>query len=138
MSLIRINTNPTPRQLHQFGLIWLAFFAVIGLVISKRYEATAAAYLVWSAAVLVPVVGWLVPRFMRLVYLGMTYLAFPIGFVLSHVLLALVYFGVMTPVGWIMKLTGYDPMRRRFDKTASTYWIDRGGERAPESYFRQF
>jgi hypothetical protein len=49
-------------------------------------------------AVAVPAVGWFSPRFLRLVSVGMSYAAFPVGFVVSHVVLALVYYGVLTPI----------------------------------------
>ncbi len=38
---------------------------------------------------------------MRAVFVGMSYLAWPIGFVVSHVILALVYYLVFTPIGLV-------------------------------------
>ena len=88
---------------------------------------------------MVPVIGWLAPVFMRLVFLGMSYAAWPIGFVVSHVILALVYYLVMTPIGLVMRLFGYDPMTRKRDSTGGSLWIERStSDRGPESYFRQF
>jgi hypothetical protein len=66
------------------------------------------------------------------------YAAYPIGWVVSHVLLALIYFGVLTPIGRIMAVCGYDPMERRFDRAASSYWIEREPNRDASRYFRQF
>jgi hypothetical protein len=55
------------------------------------------------------------------------------------VVLALVYYGVLTPIGLVMKLFGYDPMKKRFDSGAATYWVKRPGEKTgPKRYFRQF
>ena len=88
---------------------------------------------------MVPVIGWLLPSFMRLVFLGMSYAAWPIGFVVSHVVLALVYYLVMTPIGLAMRVVGYDPMNRRRDVSGESTWVERdSGTRGPESYFRQF
>jgi hypothetical protein len=90
-------------------------------------------------AVVVPVVGWTVPSFMRAVYVGLSYLAWPIGFVVSHVLLGAVYYLLVTPIGLILRVVGYDPMHRRFDRKAQSYWIERDdAQRDPRSYFRQF
>jgi hypothetical protein len=66
------------------------------------------------------------------------YAAYPIGWVVSHVLLGLIYFGLLTPVGWLMKLFGYDPMERRFDRAAASYWVERERQTDAGRYFKQF
>jgi hypothetical protein len=66
------------------------------------------------------------------------YAAYPIGWVMSHVLLGIIYYGLFTPVGRLMRLFGYDPMERRFDGAAASYWVEREPIRDPSSYFRQF
>jgi hypothetical protein len=73
------------------------------------------------------------------VFLGMSYAAWPIGFVVSHVILALVYYLVFTPVGLAMRIFRYDPMNRRFDDAAQSYWVVRDpAATPPKRYFRQF
>jgi hypothetical protein len=139
MSLIQINTNPNRRELNQFGFIWLGFLALFGLIAHFKFGLPLAARWLWVAAVVVPIIGWLVPGFMRVVFLGMSYLAWPIGFVVSHVVLAVVFYLVMTPIGFLMRLLGYDSMKRSFDPEAKSYWIERSAERVESKrYFRQF
>ena len=139
MSVVQINRHPTPKQLNQFGFIWMAFVAIFGLIAMVKFHNPWMARVLWLAAVVVPLIGWTAPRFMRWIFVGMSYLAWPIGFVVSHVMLALVYYVVVTPIGLLTRLFGYDPMKRRFDREATTYWM----ERLPPSdgtkrYFRQF
>jgi fatty acid desaturase len=139
MSIVRINRNPTRKQLNQFGFIWLGFMAFFGAVAWFKFDAPAAARALWVSAAVVPMIGWLAPRFMRWVFVGMSYAAWPIGFVVSHVVLALVYYLVFTPIGLLMRVFGYDPMERRADPDAAGYWVERAREaRDPRSYFRQF
>ena len=139
MAIIQINRDPSKRQLNQFGFVWLGFLTLFGVMAWWKFGRPDVAKGLWVAAVAVPVVGWLVPAFMRLVFLGMSYLAWPIGFVVSHVILGLVYYLVLTPVGLVMRLVGYDPMRRRFDREAASYWIARDPSGVdPRRYFRQF
>jgi hypothetical protein len=139
MSIVQVNTNPTSRQLNQFGFIWLGFLTLFGVIAWLKLDAQTLAKVLWVLAVVVPVVGWLAPAFMRLVFVGMSYLAWPIGFVVSHVVLALVYYLVFTPIGLVMRLIGYDPMRRLFDPEAGTYWIARDPKASDaKRYFRQF
>lgn len=138
MSLVRVNYNPSRAQLAVFGGTWLVFFAAVGGVVLGRGGPRGLAIAIWLAAVVVPTLGWLVPRFMRLVYLGMTLLAFPVGFVVSYVVLAAVYYLVFTPTGLLMRLFGYDPLQRRFDRKAESYWVARRAAPDLQRYFRQY
>ena len=139
MSIIEVNRDPTPRQLKQFGFIWMGFVALFGAIAFFKLDNPSLARGLWVAAVAVPGIGWVFPRFMRLVFVGMSYAAFPIGFVVSHVVLALVYYLVLTPIGLVMRVFGYDPMERRFEREVETYWIERGPSAVdPKRYFRQF
>ena len=104
-----------------------------------KFDNTAIARWLWVAAVVVPTVGWLVPAFMRLVFVGMSYLAWPIGFVISHVVLAMVYYLVLTPIGLLTRLFGYDSMKKSFNRDATSYWVERSPEAlSAKHYFRQF
>jgi ABC-type uncharacterized transport system permease subunit len=139
MGFVKINRHPTIRQLHQFGLIWLGFLTFFGVIAWFRLESRPTAVALWSLAAAVPIIGWLVPPFMRLVFLGMSYAAWPIGFVVSHVVLAAVYYLVLTPIGLVMRLFGYDPMARRRTAAGATFWMKRTmDDRGPQRYFRQF
>jgi hypothetical protein len=139
MSVVQINKNPDRRQLNQFGFIWLGFLTLFGAVAYFKFGSPLAARWLWVAAVVVPILGWLMPAFMRLVFLGMSYLAWPIGFVVSHVVLAVVYYLVLTPIGLLTRLFGYDSMKKSFDPGSVTYWVERSPEDTDaKRYFRQF
>ena len=45
--------------------------------------------------------------------------------VVSPVILAILFYGAITPIGLLARLTGYDPLKRRIDPAAKTYWIER-------------
>ena len=137
MSIIRINRDPTRRELFVFGLVWFLFFGVVGAVVWSRGGAGPWVLGIGAAAVIVPLVGMVFPRFMRIVYLAMAYAAFPIGLVVSTLLLAVVYYLVLTPTGLLMRALGHDPMGRRFDRGAASYWVPRKGPPGAERYFRQ-
>jgi cytolysin (calcineurin-like family phosphatase) len=40
-------------------------------------------------------------------------------------MMAIMFFGVFTPMGWVMRRFGWDAMRRAWDPAAKTYWIKR-------------
>ena len=139
MSVVQINTNPSRKHLIQFGFIWMGFLAFFGAVSYLKFGSPSLAKVLWVLAIVVPIIGWLVPAFMRLVFVGMSYLAWPIGFVVSHVVLAIVYYLVITPLGLVMRLFGYDPMKKRFDPAAASYWVTRDPTATDtKRYFRQF
>jgi fatty acid desaturase len=65
-------------------------------------------------------------------------LAYPIGWVLSHLVLAIAYYLVLTPMGWLMRLVGHDPMHRAFDQRAASYWVSHDPGTSKPRYLRQF
>ncbi len=137
--MVPVNRHPSLRELRQFGLIWLVFFATAGVVALVRSGSTTAAAVLWAAAVAVPVLGWVVPSFMRAIFVGMSLAAWPIGFAVSHLVLAVVYYLVVTPAGLLLRLFRYDPMQRRLDPEAESYWQVRERPTDDERrYFRQF
>jgi len=62
----------------------------------------------------------------------------PVGWSFSCLLFAVVYFGMITPMGWLMRAVGYDPLQRRFDRDAPSYWVERPPTPEIDRYFRQF
>jgi len=138
MGLIDIKRNPSQRELKWFGVLLAAFFAsVAGLLWWRAAQPTAAAVTLGIGLVLVAVYTAL-PNVRRWVFLGWMYAALPIGWAVSHLLLAIVYYLVITPIGLTMRLFGYDPMSRRADHDAATYWVRRKPESDLARYFRQF
>jgi ABC-type uncharacterized transport system permease subunit len=136
MSLVRIEKNPSGRQLLVFGLAWLAFFGFAGRLFWRHGHHVPAGILL-AAAALVPLAGAFGRAIPRLAYVGLSYATYPMGFVASYVVLALVYFLVVTPIGLVMRLLGRDPLSRTFDPRAQTYWIAKDEKRTVESYFKQ-
>jgi hypothetical protein len=135
--MIEINKNPSQRELRQFAGIWFPLFCVmIGLLVFRRSHGAGIA--VWSIGAAVALVGLAAPLVIKPLFVGMMYASFPIGWVMTHVLLGILYYGLITPVGVVMRLAGRDTMTRKFDRAASTYWIPREAAADKERYFRQY
>lgn len=138
MSLLQVNKNPSPRDLVWFGAIAVAFLLGLGAFVQWRWQAAAAA---WSLGIGAAVWGALyaaIPAIRRPCYLGLSYATAPIGWVLSLVLLLLVYYVVLTPIGLVLRLVGYDPMARKSDRAARSYWVSRPEKPRRSRYFRQY
>jgi len=135
--MIDINWHPSRRELRQFAGLWLGVFGLIG--VWKLYRSGGAAGGPWViTAVGLGVPGLIWPILVRPVYVGWMALAFPIGWTVSHLLLGLIYFGVITPIGLILRATGTDPMQRCFEPDAATYWVEHRTGDDKSRYFRQF
>ena len=56
----------------------------------------------------------------------------------NPVVMAIMFFVVLTPFAIVMRLAGKDPLRRNFDRAASSYWIARKPGPAPDTMKNQF
>lgn len=138
MALIEINMNPSRTELKWFGLLLLAFFALIaGIVFWATSASKAPAVLLFIGAALCVVYYSLRPLRLPLYRLWMR-MVFPIGWTLSHLLFGFIYYLTVTPVGLLLRLFGHDPLHRRRDPGAGTYWMEHRPNDDPASYFRQF
>lgn len=136
MKLLRINRHPSAWDLRVFATLWLIFLGGAGWL-AWRQGASGLATALWVAGAGIGLTGLAWPQAVRGVYFGAVYAAFPIGFVVSHLILGGVYFLVITPVGLCARLFGYDPLERKFDRARKSYWQPRGPARPPAGYFRQ-
>jgi hypothetical protein len=139
MPLVEINWHPDARQLRVFGLSGLVASLVLAAVLVFAWGVA----LVWGLVVLAAGLSILACslislRAARLLYIALTAVALPIGFVISLVLLAVFYFLLLTPVGVLFRLTGRDPLCRRFDASCDSYWVPREPPSGPDRYFHQF
>jgi hypothetical protein len=136
MPLIRINKNPSRRQLAVFGLAWLVFLGLWGWALWSRGR-HAAAEVLWIAGAVVPLAEHVRSGVLRVVYLALSYVTYPIGYVVSYVVLAAVYFLALAPIGLTMRLFRHDPLSRRPDPKAKSYWSAREPAKSAEHYFNQ-
>jgi len=138
MAVIEINKNPSKKELAWFGVMFLVFFGLIGGLVWWRFEAQGAAYGLWGVAAAVTAVYYAVPSTRLPIYLGWLYAAFPIGWVISHLVMGFIYYLVLTPFALVFKLIGRDALERKVDKNAKTYWVEHRTGGDPQRYFKQF
>jgi len=138
MAVIRINWRPSQRELRWFGLTLLLAFGLIGGLVLWRTDSLKAAVILWSIGTVLFLVYQTLRPLRRPIYLCWMCGVFPIGWTVSHLVLAAVYYLVLTPLGLIMRWVGRDPMRRSFEPEAETYWIEHRPHRDPGRYFSQF
>jgi hypothetical protein len=138
--MLTINRHPSRAQLWWFAGLWLPLFGgAMGSSLYWRIHAPTAAALVWGSTVAATFVSLLSGEAARLVFLGLSYATFPIGFVVGWVSFAVIYFVVLTPLGLAMRLVGRDALQLTGKGNAESYWKPRTGRSSEASRsFRQF
>jgi hypothetical protein len=145
--LIQLDFRPQARQLRQFGFIAFVVLGVLAAVAFFRgtlfgFDVGDAARPVAAALGAVGGVSALFslawPQGNRPLFVALSVVAFPIGFVVSHIVLAVLFFVILTPVGLALRLLGRDLLDRSFEKDKKSYWIDLPQSIQKRDYFRQF
>ena len=130
--------NPATRTLRQFAGLWVVFFGGFAIWQYAVHARPQLALALAMLAVTVGPVGLVFPRLLRPVFIAWLTLAFPIGWVVSRILLMVLFWGVMTPVGVTARLFGRDVLKLRRPRHATTYWTPKERPVDMRSYFRQF
>lgn len=138
MSHFQVNRNPSRGDLRWFGLLLPLFAALVGAIARWQFGAPAAALGIWSAGGTLACLYWLVPPVRRPILVGWTYAALPIGWTVSHLMMGLVYFVVVTPIGLVSRLVRGETLHRRPNPNARSYWVERPRRTAARRYLRQF
>ena len=133
-----VTREPKPKVVRQFGAVCLLVFGGLGLwQVLGRGRPTPGWTLV-AIGVGCLVLGWVAPRLFRWVYTAAMVVAFPIGFVVSQAMLAVLFFSVFLPIGLILRLRGWDAMARRRRPAGVGYWEPKVLPVQPARYLRQY
>ena len=139
MALIDIKRDPSPREVRQFAVYWLFGFCLLLAAWSVyRFGSWTAVAVLVGCGLTSVTLGLLRPQWLRVVFLAWMWAAFPLGWIIAHVLMMGIYFLVVTPIGLAMRAVGRDPLSCKFDRGASSYWTERPPTSDPSSYFRQY
>lgn len=75
----------------------------------------------WIVAVVLILWGLFLPARLRLLYRGWMKLALFLGRINSKLLLCILFIGLISPIGIVMRLFGYDPLREKYLEHAPSY-----------------
>ena len=137
MSLVQIDWNPDGPALRRFGRTVVVGSLLIAAALHFVRGWTTAALVLAGAGL---VIGGLALTGARAALPGYRLwmgVAFVAGNVVSRVILAVVYYAVVTPIGLVMRLTGRDRLALRA-RGRATHWTDLRRERTKDHYERQF
>jgi hypothetical protein len=137
MAMISINWNPSKRELRQFAGLCLLFFGGMAAWTYARHGAGPWPTTMAVLAALLGLPGLAFPALLKPIYVGWMVAAFPIGWTVSHVLLGIIFYGFVTPIGLLLRIVGNDPMNRKFEREAKSYWIKHETAESAR-YFRMY
>lgn len=106
-----------------FGFFFGALFLAVGF-----YPLWGGGAIRWWAVGIgtaVALLGWIAPVMLQKPKRAWLFLGFLLAVVVNPIVLAVLFFGVITPVGLVMRLLGRDALRVRLEPAAGTYWIMR-------------
>ncbi|HMB93369.1 MAG TPA: SxtJ family membrane protein [Rhodothermales bacterium] len=117
--------DTSKKALRSFGWLVGGMLLVIALVVWWRHDWTFTTAIYWLGGIggALVVLGSMVPVLLRPLYRVWMALAIVLGFVMTRVLLTLVFFLLITPIGLVRRLFGKDPLRQKPDADATSYWI---------------
>ena len=138
MALLDIDWNPDKKQLRIFLLLLAVFSCIVAGIYYFRTGSQTVPPMIVAVGFSIAIVGLIIPPLARLVYVVWMAAAFPIGWTVSHLTMALVYYAVVTPFGLVMRIAGRDVLGRKFDPTAKTYGREHRPTEDISRYFRQF
>jgi hypothetical protein len=129
--------KPSRRMLRQFAALWIVFFGGVAAWqwFGRDHHTLATVYAVLAATV--GPLGLASPAFIRPIYVTWLVAAFPIGWVVSRALLAILFFVIATPMAVLFRWRGRDVLALR-RRDVQSYWTAKPQPRGPASYFRQF
>lgn len=133
-----VQFSPTAKTLRQFAGLWLVFFGGIAAYQGLYRGHETAGMILGAVALAGGLLGLIAPMALKPIYVAWMVLAFPIGWTISLLILALMYYGMFTPIGLVFKLIGRDPLERARRPAVATYWTPKATPTDPRRYFKQF
>jgi hypothetical protein len=126
------------RAEREFGLIVGGVFVLLGGWWLYRGKLINAAYVTLPLGTLLILFGLLWPRALVLPNRAWMLLTEGLSFLTTRIILGLVFFLVMTPIGLVKRLFGWDPLGRRSARSSS-YWKPYSErQRNPRHYEKMF
>ena len=133
-----VPTNPSPRVLRQFAVLWLICFPALGASQYFWHGRPVLGLTLAGIGMVLGVPGIIRPAWLRWVFVAAMVVTFPLGWLISLTVLAALYFLVLTPVALFFRLRGRDLLGRKPAPEQTTFWEPKRTPLDLRSYFRQY
>jgi hypothetical protein len=130
--------HPGPRLLRQFGQMG---FCCLGLAAAWQWfscEQAMLAIALGTVALILGALGLVKPTLLRPVFVTWMIAVFPLAWLTTHLLLAILYFGLFTPLAILFRALRRDALALRLRSDCNSYWVTRPATGDARRYFRTF
>jgi multisubunit Na+/H+ antiporter MnhG subunit len=125
-------------ELRKFGLVFGTGLFILSLLIYAIHRHFSPLFL-WQIPLVSILLGLTIPVLLWPFQKIWMIFGLILGFVMTRILLGLVFFIVLTPIGLIAKIAGKEFLNRKIETGAATYWNTRDqAAKTPEDYEKQF
>lgn len=107
-------------ELRKFGLILGTILAGWGAWWLKAAADTSIYFL--AAALLLLLLALVYPFGLKPIFVLWTKLSSIFGWITTRIILTLIFYLIMTPIGWWLRLTGKDLLQLKTQSKAQSYW----------------
>lgn len=114
----------TTKDLRSFGLLVGAVFCVIGIWPLVFRGEPMREWVVGGGGLLV-LLGGVAPQLLRPLHTGWMWIGHVLGWINTRILLSIVFYGLITPIGLIFRLMGKNTVRQAFSESSTTYRVIR-------------
>lgn len=117
-------SEATPKQLRFFGLLVGGVFSIIGAwpLASRREDPRTWAL---TVAVLLILPALVYPKSLIWPYRVWMAIGHVLAYINTRIILGIIFYLLFFPVGFVMRLFGWDPLRRRKEQESDTYRLVR-------------
>lgn len=136
--LLAAAVTPSSRDMNILAALFLGFPGLIGAYLAF-WKGSSSGYVWMAVGAALAATRAIRPLFL-IVYKVWIGVSVTLGYFVSRILITIIFFLVLVPTGFIMRLVGRDPMERKLDPKAASYWKKRESETdyPEERYERQF
>ena len=136
--IVSLLFNAEERRRQLLGALLPSILLACGLPVVRGVDPWLVAPAVFALLGSVAIVVMVLPSAGRAVYRTWMLAVFPAGWTFTCLILLVIYYALLTPVGLLIRLGGRDPMRRRKESGATSYWVKHRTVEDLSRYFRQF
>lgn len=115
----------SPKALRSFGTSVGPVLLLIGIVVlwQNEWHPSVTFYVLVSIGGALILLGLVRPAVLKPLHIVWMGLALLLGFIMTRVVLTVVFYLAVTPIGVVLRALDKDPLQRTVDKEAETYWV---------------
>lgn len=117
-----------------FGLVFAAFATLAGAI--GLWRGTGRWPIWFGVALVILILALAIPRALAPLNRAWTKFGLLLHAAVSPVILAVLFYGCIAPIGFLMRLSGRDPLSQRYEPRGESYWIKREPPGPPAESFR--